>query len=377
MSEPGEQIQVTVAGVRVRFRTTFPALAAYARAHLAPLLTADDGDAEISSDLIWIEGLPPHDSGAVFPSEGELDRIDRDLYRGQTSLAWPRIDDFRDLKLRFLIDGDRLSITGHYYFHLSNHTRRDAVKRLVYWRRLPGERRRAFTTLLYYLIYYPCLWWLETRRAIHPLHGGAVAMPGGGVLLAGLGAVGKSTLTVALAGAEDTRFLSDTFVLYDRARLYPMKEPILLDAWSRKWLGPAGASLHEVASPYNYGYRRRGFHIDPGRCAESAPLGLALFPHRAARSALRELSLEDAVARITASNEISKDLRRYWTFAAVLNLLEGGRLSAERRRTDLARLLRDVPSYEIGLANTVRRDEIVERVRSLLAPTEPLSIGSP
>lgn len=366
-----DDIHVAIAGAQVRFRTNSPALAVYAREHLAPLATAADGEPEISSELVWVEGLPPDDPDAIFPGTRELDRIDRDVYRGETSLVWMRIDDFRHLKLQVSLDGERLKVTGRYYFHLSNRPGRDAIKRILYWRRLAAERRRAYTTLLYYLVYYPALWWLETRRGIHPLHGGAVATPHGGVLLAGLGAVGKSTLTVGLTALDDVRFLSDTFILYDRHRIYPMVEPVLLDARSRKWLGAGVNHLIEMRMAHNHGYGRRAFHVERGRCTDSARLALVLLPYRAPRASARRLTAEQCASRIVAANEISKDVSRYWVFSAALSLLHASGILMERRILDLAAVLDRAESYELGFPPGMPRETLVAHALALLPRREP------
>lgn len=359
-------LDVGIAGATVRFRTGHEALAAYARAHLATLRTTG-GEREIESTLEWVEGLPPAEPEAIFPGARGLARIDRDIYRGQHSLLWLRIDDFRDLKLRFTMDGRTLRVAGRYYFHLSNQPARNALKRALYFSRLEAERRRRFTTLLYYLVYYPCLWWLERHRGIHPLHAGAVSTPRGAVLLAGLSGVGKSTLALALMGEPGVRFLSDTFVLYDRFRLYPLVEPILLDARSRGWLGPElTVPLREVAEPGRFGYGRRGYLMEPARCADSAAVGLALLPHRAPRTALVRLPLRESLARITACNEITRDIRRYWVFSAVLNLLHTDAMLNDRRGADLASLLTNVPCYEFGFEPGEGRAALVQRALALL-----------
>jgi hypothetical protein len=362
-----ESLCIEMAGVKLRFRTDHADLAAYARLHLSPLEVESGDDVDIISELVWVEGLPPREPNTIFPEADSLDRIERDIYRGEGCIVLMRIDDFRDLKMRFVLDGRCLKVTGYYYFHLSKDPLRDAVKRTIYWRRLFIERQRKFTTLLYYLVYYPCLWWLETRRGIHPIHAGAVATSQGGILLAGAGGVGKSTLTVALTTLRGTRWLSDTFVLHDQNRLYAMIEPILLDHWSEQWVGEIGIEhLSDITETRNYGYGRKAFHMDPNLRARSSEARLVLLPYRSARPTVKRLTAHECAAKIRAYYEITGDLRRYWVLSAALAFLEGHTALAEHRFAALRSLVSRIPCYEIGFARDARRDEVLEQVLAFL-----------
>src|SRR5262249_45765682 len=157
--------------------------------------------------------------------------------------------------------GQRLRIEGDFYFHLSARALPDRLRRVFYHRRLEDLRRRRFTTLLSYLVYYPCFWWLERHRDLHPIHAAGVQLrlgdTTGVVVLAGLGGMGKSTLVSALGVEPDASFLSVSFLLHCRNIVRPVPEPLLLDQWSRAWAG-ADALLTEVAHRFCLG--REGFH---------------------------------------------------------------------------------------------------------------------
>jgi hypothetical protein len=362
-----ESLCVEIAGVKLCFRTDHADLASYARLHLSPLEVHGQDDADILAELVWLEGLPPREAASVFPETNSLDRIERDIYRGKECVVLMRIDDFRDLKMRFVLEGNRLKVTGYYYFHLSKEPLRNSVKRAVYRGRLFTERQRKFTTLLYYLVYYPCLWWLETRRGIHPLHGGAVATAKGGILLAGAGGVGKSTLTVALTTLRGAHWLSDTFVLYDEFRLYPMVEPILLDQWSRHWVERGMDSLRDITQSRNYGYGRKAFHMDPSLCAGSTAASLVLLPYRSDHSSVKRLSALECAAMIRAYYEITGDLRRYWVLSASLGFLDGHTGLAEHRAAALRCLLVNASCYEVGFDSGTGREELLDHILSLMS----------
>src|SRR5262249_35764890 len=67
----------------------------FADEHLAPLRSAPPATPRVHATLRWHEGGPP-DRLTTRPTLGAMDRVDRDLYRGDGELAWYRVDDLRD-----------------------------------------------------------------------------------------------------------------------------------------------------------------------------------------------------------------------------------------------------------------------------------------
>ncbi|MFQ5664916.1 MAG: hypothetical protein ACE5I7_00640 [Candidatus Binatia bacterium] len=342
----GQDVTGALAAATFRFRTDAPELARYARAHLATLVTKAGGPVRICSTLRWHEGQPPRDRTGAFPELASMERIDRDLYIAPGRLCWFRIDDLRDLHLYLSWREDRLTVEGDFYYRLASDWYRDRAKRVLYPRRVGELRRRRFTTLLYYLVYYPCWWWLEETQDLHPIHAAGVRTSRSGILLGGASGVGKSTLAVALASLPGAKLLSDSFVLHNGADMFAVPEPILLDAWSRQWLGSKGDELEAI--DWRYCLNRTGYRLPTFRLAADGRAGLLLFPRRSPETYVKPISSEQAHERLSAADLIINDLRRYWAFAAVVEHLVPGRLVA-RREAQLARLTAAVPGYEIGL----------------------------
>jgi len=63
---------------------------------------------------------------------------------------------------------------------------------------------------------------------------------------------------------------------------------------------------------------------------------------------------------------IVNDLRRYWAFAAVLELLDPTPLVAQREAS-LAELVANVPVYEIGLTPDLTREQMAALVGGLIS----------
>lgn len=357
-------LAVDLAGVRARISSDFPPFMEYARQHMAPLRAAGDGAPQIRARLFWHEGPPPNRLDA-HPDLRGWDRVDRDLYRRERSLAWFRIDDFPDLHLRFTWTGSELAVVGHYYHCLSKTTGRDWLRRVVYHRSLPVLRRRRFTTLLYYLVYYPCFWWLEHQGLCHPIHAGGVQFPTGVVAMAGPSGVGKSTLVAGLASDPTARLLSDTFLLHKGASVRAVPEPLLLDQWSRGWMGGrAAAALRPIQ--HRYSLNRDGFHWPDDQLVPGGDVRLLVFPQRATAHYVRPLPPRQAQGRIRAGDLIVNDVRRYWAFASVLEVLDPNPL-VQAREESLAKLVDTVPAFEVGLTAEVPRDEMAGLIDHLLA----------
>ncbi|MGD0945907.1 MAG: hypothetical protein ABSA52_00635 [Candidatus Binatia bacterium] len=351
-----------------RFSTTAEDLGAYARVHLAGLHGAPPAALQVESTLRWHEGQPPGDRMAAFPHLAGLERVDRDLYVGPGELYWFRVDDLRDLLLHLSWSASRLTVEGDFYYRLANDRARDRAKRWLYPKRVAALRRRRFTTLLYYLVYYPCWWWLEQRQDFHPIHAAGVSLGSGVVLLGGASGVGKSTLAVALASVAGAKLLSDSFVVHNGSEVAAVREPILLDAWSRRWLGDHGQDLQRIE--WRYCLNRQGYHLPPEHLAAGGRCSLLLFPRRAAQTYVRRIAAPQAHQRLSAADLIINDLRRYWAFAAVIEQVAPGGL-VTRREAHLATLTAEVPCYELGLTEDMTCAASVELILQLL-PSKPL-----
>ncbi|MBI4514424.1 MAG: hypothetical protein HY699_01230 [Deltaproteobacteria bacterium] len=357
------ELRFNLAGAGGSLRSHYAPFMAYAEQHLLPLrIAAGEVAPVIDAVLEWHESPPPQDRHTAEPELAGLERLDRDLYVGPGRVCWFRIDDFRDLHLRFDWDGRQLHVHGHYYFYLSRDRLRDRTKRWWAGARLRAQRLNRFTTLLYYLAYYPAFWWCETQMGFHPIHAAGAVTDAGAVVLAGPSGVGKSTLALALA-AQPAQLLSETFLLHRGATLRPVREPLLLDEWSRSWLGSAMSGLEPLRA--GFVFSRNGYHRLAG-LAEEGRAAAVLLPRRAPRTYVRAISAEEAHQRLSAANQIVKDMRRYWAFAAALDPLAPSGLMAQRE-AELARLTAGARCGEFGLGPELKLGDAVRQVREFLS----------
>lgn len=371
MTGPGHSVTGSLAGATFSFQADAADLNAYAATHLAPLAAGAVSAPAVTATLAWRDGQPPVDRSSERLRAAGMERVDRDVYTDGTTLHWFRVDDLRDLFLRFTWSDGRLAVHGDFYYRLGNSALSDRIRRARRWSQRAELRQRRFTTLLYYMVYYPCWWWLEQSRDLHPIHAAAVTTDAGVILLAGASGVGKSTLAVALAMSPGARLLSDSFVLHHGDEVWAVPEPILLDAWSRRWLGTTADALQAIDG--HFGLKRRGYQPPIHGTADGGRAALLLFPRRTTASYVHRISAEQAHHRLSAADLIINDLRRYGAFAAVLEQLQLGGLGA-RREAHLEKLTADVPSYEIGLTTDMTSAAAVHAITQLMQE-QPLRVA--
>ncbi|MCW5625121.1 MAG: ATP-binding cassette domain-containing protein [Burkholderiales bacterium] len=187
--------------------------------------------------------------------------------------------------------------------------------------------------------------------------------PGEKVALLGPSGVGKSTLVAGLASDPTARLLSDTFLIQRGTSVRAVPEPLLLDQWSRGWLGSNADVLLPI--PHRYSLGRGGFHWPDEQLVGGGEVRLLVFPQRAATHYVRPLPPQQAQGRIRAGDLIVNDVRRYWAYASVLEVLDPTPL-VQAREQSLAELVNRVPAFEVGLTADVPRPVMVGLINGLL-----------
>ncbi|GIW43745.1 MAG: hypothetical protein KatS3mg077_1027 [Candidatus Binatia bacterium] len=372
---PSSRIVGNLHGIGFSFEVDREDVHQYAREHLAPMVgegAPSEPPLRVISTLRWVDGQPwPRAQWGV--ADQRWTRVDRDLYLGFSELLWLRVDDLRDLVLHLrAAEGQALALHGTFFFRLGNSSLTDWLRRGWVGRRVSDFRRRRFPTLVSYLVYYPLWWVAETERGFHPIHAGAVATPTGGVVLAGASGVGKSTLATALAGEDDMRLLSDSFVFVRGRDIYAVPEPILLDRNALEWLESRRQILQPI--PHRYMLERRGYRVVREKCQARTVARLVLFPQRGPEWICRRLSPQQAWFRLSAANLMVNDLRRYYALAAAWEQLEPRGLVCQRERA-MEALLRETPAFELQIPPGTPSATVVARIRELLHSLPGFSEG--
>lgn len=159
------------------------------------------------------------------------------------------------------------------------------------------------------LLQYPALWWAGVRGAV-PLHVSAARVGDHGVVLAGPGGVGKSTLLGGLEPQDGTP-VSDNLCTYGGYWLHALPEPRRVEA------GTAGRLRRTMP----HGRVERPWE---GRQYMVRPTMLLVLRRGAgARPTVRPVPPVMASRALVTGTYAAGELRRYWAFAATLALGTG------------------------------------------------------
>ncbi len=341
-----------IQGVGLRFASNRPELVRYAPAHLGQDGRTATSDADIEVNVLWLErGEPEEERG--FAGLDRLDRIGKRALAGPGELVCLDLPTAKRLQLRFRLTRDRLSV--------------DAIHRFDPGRKGSGEERRTeqrvreFFRSMLHTVYYPVAWYLEHFRGLYLLHAAAVELAGGAVAIAGVGGVGKSTTSVALAARTRGRFLSESLVFYDGDELRACYEPVRMGSDSLALLGACGGLLvdSEIAPRAK---KKRIFHVQPARRSERAPLAAVFLPRFARRGAVRPLPTETCVERLLAINGQSRKITDYYAFASALGMQWPRSGRAAGRTAELAEILRDARAFELDIEPEAGLEPVVARI---------------
>lgn len=226
----------------------------------------------------------------------------------------------------------------------------------------PGASHRALrlaapgrTELLWRaaLLQYPALWWMGVRGGV-PLHVSAARLGDCGVVLAGPGGVGKSTLLSGLAPQDGTP-VSDNLCVYDGERLHGLPEPRRVEASTAARHG-RGMPHGRVERPWD----RREPWVRPS-------VVLVLRRGLGDRATARPVPRDEAARALVAGTYAAGELRRYWAFAATLALGTGRGPAHPAIEREAERLAGEARCVEVVLparpgTSLVELVDLVERV---------------
>jgi hypothetical protein len=233
-------------------------------------------------------------------------------------------------------------------FDMSVHIE-DDVPRFVFRLRPPTMTRvarlvlptRALLLARSVLLHFPAMWWAGTRGRA-PLHAPAVTVGDAVFLLAGAGGTGKSTLVLEATESGEAA-TGDNLSVGDGTHVWGVTEPLR---------GSEGAGR---SMPYGRRETRLG-----NRTAVLKPDRLVVLSRGPDRS-VRQSRPREAARTMVASTYAAGELRRYWSFAAVLALGTGVGPAHPSVDTVAAGFANQLPCLAISLPNSapVRLSEVL------------------
>ena len=107
------------------------------------------------------------------------------------------------------------------------------------------------------------------------MHASGIDLDGQGIVIGGVGGVGKTTTGVSLLAQEGTRLVSENLIFYDAERIYSCYEPIRLDDASVELLGARRAMLAPAEIPDGANHKNL-YHVRRQAVSDAVPAVRAL-----------------------------------------------------------------------------------------------------
>lgn len=344
-------LHLTIHGTQLTMTSNNAAFLAYAREHLAALVAPGPGTPDIRVRLYWGQELAPASTTNGYR------RLGRQLLLGEDKIIQSGTLHLPDLQLHTQLAGAGLLIDAGF---------NPPSKRLQLVLKMGNKavQERIYAALVYYLVYFPLLWRLEREAQRYPLHASAVTWPQGAAILAGLGGVGKSTLTLAFLSDPQARLLSENLILHNGEKVFSFPEPIHLDERGHKLLPNLDGRLAPTGRLYSH--NRHSYQVIPSALASSATPRLFCLLRQGQKLDLKPLPIARTLEIALSSDLLAKELDAYFQQAAVLNLLSPSIGELQRRIDALHKLLSRVDCYELTIKPGQDLRRATDLVRSKL-----------
>lgn len=354
MSEQRQTIGIQVHNVWVNISADEPLFLEYAREHLHGLCGSAIAAPDLDVRVHWSEG-PWDPEVNPFSVNGDLSVIGKRMLGRKDDLIWLNTLRMKGLQLRFRRQGGRYLFDVAYRFH----PRKEKLEKL------PMYRYKKFFSLMSYAFYYPLFWYLENFRNWTVIHASALDTAYGGLLIGGLGGVGKTTTCVALMQQAGARLISENVVFTDGQHLFGCYEPIRLTEDSAAMLSDSIGRLRPMHFPEALKDKML-YHFD----AAANPAGVrsvALFlPVFSPKRFLQPLPAEVALEKLQAANRLTLELDDYYWYANALDLLWPKVGQSHLRTKLLSMLVQNSQCFELGIDRSAGVDAVVRDVMNVL-----------
>jgi hypothetical protein len=356
---------VRLHGVTLALEANHPPLIAYAAEHLQGLVETPVDKPDLLVKCFWSQGEWNAQSNP-FEADGALNVIGKRMFGNANEFIW--LDTLRmpGLQLRFRRENGQWLFEVAYCFPLG---KKKAEK-------LPEYEYKKYFSLMSYLVYYPLIWYLENFRGWTVLHASALATDRGGVIIGGLGGVGKTTTCVALMQRAGVKLMAENIIFTDGKFIYPCYEPIRLDEGSLAMLGCARREENpQGLKPMVFpdGLKKKWlFHFSSNALPEQVGPALLFLPQFSPRRYLAPLAPALAAEKMVAMNRLTRELDDYGWYASALDMTWPRAGQAANRVEVLRRLAESARCFELGIDRSAGVQAVVEDILSTINSPEVL-----
>lgn len=345
---PANKLGVCMHGVTLSLESNHAPLIAYAAGHLNGLVDAPVQSPNLVVRCAWSQG--EWDAQAnPFPADGALNVIGKRMLGNDHELIWLNTLRMPGLQLRFSREGSTLLFDVAYRYHSQKIGS------------TPDYEYTKYFSLMSYLVYYPLMWYLENYRGWTILHASALASANGGIIIGGLGGVGKTTTCVALLQRPGISLVAENLIFTDGDFIYPCNEPIRLDAGSLAMLGENPPGLIPMAFPE--GLKKKWFfHLQSNEHSQKVKPAALFLPQFTAQRVVTPLNSDLAAEKMVAINRLTRELDDYSWYAAALEMHWPTLGQARTRLEVLRRFAGNVRCYELGIDRSAGVEAVVEDI---------------
>lgn len=241
-------------------------------------------------------------------------RIARNIWIGNYSVFISEIEIFPGLKLKIQIDQNTLYVDAF----LAKKDRTLAGRITSFFRSKNKFEELKFIVLNYYLILVPFFYYLEHFNGLSLLHASAIELNGKGVVLSGLGGVGKSTFSLGTLFLKSSKFISDNLILFDNEKIYSCPEAIALDNKSIQILD--GIKQYLVPRDIKYSHGRVWYHVNPEVIIHETTPKYLFWLQWGDKNEVIPIEKKTCIKYLLQINLLAKEVREYSMIAAALNL---------------------------------------------------------
>lgn len=344
-------VHLEMQGVHLQIDSSYEDLLDYVRMHLPDHIAPAAAAPHVRIAVRWLEGDGIDASALEFEGQDQLDRVGKRLLAGPNTLVWTDLLRIKNLVLRFRMEGEQLTMEAIYRY----------APRAAKVEAEPNYRYKKFFGLMSWFVFYPLAWYLEHFRGIYMMHASGIDISGHGVIIGGVGGVGKTTTGVSLLAHEGTRLVSENLIFYDAERIYSCYEPIRLDDQSVELLGTRRAILSACDIPDGANHKNV-YHVRRTHVVDAVEASAIFVPRFTHQGYMRPLDLDRCMELLLAFNELTREVNDYNWFAATLNVGWPAPRSLERRAAALRGLLEKVQRWEIGIDRTQGVEPVVRGI---------------
>lgn len=269
-----------------------------------------------------------------------LHQVSRTLWIRDGEMYLSAVERFPGLRLRAALSGTTLRVQAGC---TALGGTASAIRLLS--RRFRRRRLRLYAGIVYYLVYLSFFYYIEHFGGMHLLHAGAVRWEGKGVVLTGLGGIGKSTLTLQAACSGQGRYVSDNLLFHDTHAVYAVPEPLAIDLHRWHGEGTAGDVLVPLRIESTHG--RQFYRVRSECCVDTVVPAAVFWLQWGAENRVAPVTPAVFARTITHINLLANELREYSLLSASMNLAFHAAVTPAQYFEGIGALLSHVPCYRL------------------------------